>query len=66
MINIEPIKAFNDNYILLAINRKKGFQGMIMGIILVVSDKLGFAVLITKLIDKLRHYRFLIWRKKLY
>ena len=60
------LKSFKYNYILLSITRRKGFQAMIMGFVLIVSAKLGFAVLITKLIDKLRHYRFLMWRKKLY
>ena len=60
------LESFKYDYIILSINKKKGFQSMLMGLILIVSNKFGLATYFSKIIEKLRHFRYFFWNKKLY
>lgn len=60
------LKSFKYEYIVLSWNKKKGLQAMIMGLILIISNKFGLATYFSKIIEKLRHIRYFFWNKKLY
>jgi len=60
------LESFKFEYIILSYKNKKGLQAMLIGLILVVSDNFRIAKIVSKLIEKMRHYRFLLWHKSLY
>lgn len=60
------LESYKYEYILISWKRKKGLQAMIIGIMLIISDKFGFATLVSKIIEKLRRFRYILWHKSLY
>jgi glycosyltransferase involved in cell wall biosynthesis len=60
------LESFKYEYLIMSWKKKKGLQAMLMGLILIISDKFGIATFVCKVIEKLRHYRYILWHKSLY
>ena len=60
------LESFKFEYILLSIKKKNGLQSMFLGLVLKVSDNFRLAKIVSILIEKMRHFRYILWHRSLY
>jgi len=62
----ELLKSFKYEYILLSFKRQKCIQSMFLGLFFRIADKFGIASILAKSVEKMSHFRYNLWQKKLY
>jgi len=60
------LESFKFEYIILSIKKNNGLQAMLLGLILKISDNFRIAKIVSILIEKMRHFRYILWHKSLY
>lgn len=60
------LESFKFEYIMLAIKKKNGLQAMFLGSILKVSDNFRLAKIVSIVIERMRHFRYILWHRSLY
>ncbi len=60
------LKSFKFEYIILSIKKNNGSQAMFLGLILKISDNFRIAKIVSNLIEKMRHFRYMLWHRSLY
>jgi hypothetical protein len=60
------LESFKFEYIILSIKKKNGLQAMFLGLILKICDSFRLAKIISILIEKMRHFRYILWHRSLY
>ena len=60
------LESFRFEYIILSLKKKNGLQATVLGLVLKVSDSFRLAKIVSILIEKMRHFRYILWHKSLY